>query len=428
VARATSFTYKVTVVSTGSGNKYVIDGNQQQYVILSPGGTFRFDQADSSNSGHPFRFSETDNGSHAGGSAYSTGVTVAGTPGNAGAYTEIEVTSDTPHVLYYYCTQHSGMGGEVNTPQNFSISNSNDRIILGGGYSDPSNYSNTIQMFQARSKGNAADYGDLSVGRMSMAVGCVSSSTRGLFYGGDDSGPAVYTDIIDFITMATTGNAVDFGNENVDDTGGAGFSNDTRGGKMGGFTGTGNPFAGNDIEYVTIASTGNATNFGDLQSIRYGNAGCGSTTRAISGGAAVYTGSTVYSDIMDYITIASTGNATDFGNMNEALDNCSAASSNTRGVWMGGNNGSIKLNTIQYVTIASTGNTTDFGDLAVATRTSMGASNKISCFKMGGNTPSYIATIEDFVIASTGDAADFGDLTAVFQEGGSVSPNHGGIA
>ena len=95
---------------------------------------------------------------------------------------------------------------------------------------------------------------------------------------------------------------------------------------------------------------------------------------------------------------------------------------------MGGNNGSIKLNTIQYVTIASTSNTTDFGDLAVATRTSMGASNNTSCFKMGGNTPSYIATIEEFVIASTGNAADFGDLTVVLQDSGSVSPNHGGIA
>ena len=93
-----------------------------------------------------------------------------------------------------------------------------------------------------------------------------------------------------------------------------------------------------------------------------------------------------------------------------------------------GNNGSVKLNTIQYVTIASTSNTTDFGDLAVATRSTMGASNGISCFKMGGNTPSYIATIEDFIIASTGNAADFGDLIAVLQNAGSVSANHGGIA
>jgi len=427
LARSLTFKYTVTVVSSG-GNKYAIDGNTQQYVTLFPGCTYEFNQDDSTNSGHPLRFSETDNGSHAGGSEFTTGVTTSGTPGSATAFTKIEVTGSTPHTLYYYCTQHSGMGSEVNVPENFSLSSTNDRIILGGGYKDPTNWLNTIQMFQARSKGNAADFGDLSVGRQSLAIGCISSSTRGLFYGGDDSGPATYTDIIDFITMASTGNAVDFGNENVDDTGGAGFSNDTRGGKMGGFTGGGPNFAGNDIEYVTIASTGNATDFGNLQTDRYGNAGCSSTTRAISGGAASYPGTTVYSDIMDYITIASTGNATDFGNMNEALDNCSAASSNTRGVWMGGNNGSIKLNTIQYVTIASTGNTTDFGDLAVATRTSMGASNKISCFKMGGNTPSYIATIEDFVIASTGNAADFGDLTTILQDAGSVSPNHGGIA
>ena len=427
MARTTTFKYTVTVVSSG-GNKYAIDGNTQQYVTLFPGCTYEFNQDDSTNSGHPLRFSETDNGSHAGGSEFTTGVTTSGTPGSATAFTKIEVTGSTPHTLYYYCTQHSGMGSEVNVPENFSLSSTNDRIILGGGYKDPTNWLNTIQMFQARSKGNAADFGDLSVGRQSLAIGCISSSTRGLFYGGDDSGPATYTDIIDFITMASTGNAVDFGNENVDDTGGAGFSNDTRGGKMGGFTGGGPNFAGNDIEYVTIASTGNATDFGNLQTDRYGNAGCSSTTRAISGGAASYPGTTVYSDIMDYITIASTGNGTDFGNMNEASDNCSAASSNTRGVWMGGNNGSIKLNTIQYVTIASTGNTTDFGDLAVATRTSMGASNKISCFKMGGNTPSYIATIEDFVIASTGNAADFGDLTTILQDAGSVSPNHGGIA
>jgi len=431
VARSTTFKLNITVVNPGSGNKYYIDGILQTYITLFPGCTYEWNQDDNSNDGHPLRFATAADA--AGSTEYTTGVTTSGTPGSATAWTKIEVTSDTPHTLYFYCTNHSGMGNEVSVPENFSISNSNDRIILGGGYSDPSNFLNTIQMFQARSKGNAADYGDLSVGRQSLAVGCISSSTRGLFYGGDDSGPATYTDIIDFITMSSTGNAVDFGNENVDDTGGAGFSNDTRGGKMGGYTGGGPDFAGNDIEYVTIASTGNATDFGDLQTDRYGNAGCCSTTRAISGGSATYTspGPTSYSDIMDYITIASTGNGTDFGNMSQALDNCSAASSNTRGIWMGGaagTNGSIKLNNIQYVTIASTGNTSDFGDLAVATRTSMGASNGISCFKMGGNTPSYITTIEDFIIASTGNAADFGDLTVVLQDAGSVSPNHGGIA
>jgi|9_EtaG_2_1085328.scaffolds.fasta_scaffold01011_15 hypothetical protein len=108
-------TKTVTVISTSSGNKYVIDGVQQPTLELAEGNTYRFDQSDASNDGHPFRFSETPNGSHGGGSQYTTGVTTNGTPGNAGAYTQITVASGAP-TLYYYCTVHSGMGGQANTP------------------------------------------------------------------------------------------------------------------------------------------------------------------------------------------------------------------------------------------------------------------------------------------------------------------------
>ena len=108
-------TYTVTVANPGYGNKYYLNGSLQLTVNLSEGSTYRFDQSDSSNSGHPLRFSTTSNGTHGGGSEYTTGVTTSGTPGSSGAYTQITVASGAP-TLYYYCTNHSGMGGQANTP------------------------------------------------------------------------------------------------------------------------------------------------------------------------------------------------------------------------------------------------------------------------------------------------------------------------
>lgn len=107
-------TIPVTVVNAGSGNKYNMDGSAQPALTLIEGHTYIFDQSAASNSGHPLRFSTVSDGTHGGGSEYTTGVTTAGTPGNSGAYTQIVVAADAP-TLYYYCTNHSGMGGTANT-------------------------------------------------------------------------------------------------------------------------------------------------------------------------------------------------------------------------------------------------------------------------------------------------------------------------
>jgi len=102
-------TYAVTV----SGGKFLIDGVSQATLNLTEGQTYTFDQSDASNATHPFRLSITSNGTHGGGTEYTSGVSTNGTPGQAGAYTSI-VLAVAP-TLYYYCSAHSAMGGQLNT-------------------------------------------------------------------------------------------------------------------------------------------------------------------------------------------------------------------------------------------------------------------------------------------------------------------------
>lgn len=112
-------TIAVTVVNSG-GNKYALDGTVQQTALLPKSVTIRFDQSDSSNSSHPLLLSTVSDGTHNSGSAFTTGVSTVGTPGSAGAYTQVTLEQDAPDLLYTYCTNHSGMGAKVYSGKDFS--------------------------------------------------------------------------------------------------------------------------------------------------------------------------------------------------------------------------------------------------------------------------------------------------------------------
>jgi hypothetical protein len=113
VQRPAEVTHTVTV----AGGKFVIGGVSQATLSLVEGGTYKFDQSDSSNSNHPFRFSQTSNGTWNRGTEYTKGVSYVGTPGSSGAYTQLVVPFGGLD-LYYYCGNHTGMGGSATTPAN----------------------------------------------------------------------------------------------------------------------------------------------------------------------------------------------------------------------------------------------------------------------------------------------------------------------
>ena len=173
----------------------------------------------------------------------------------------------------------------------------------------------------------------------------IDGGHRGL-WGGGFTDPA-NTDTIDYITISTLGNAQDFGNLTRSDRHAySGVSSKTRGCWGGGFP----QATQTTIDYITIASTGDALDFGDMSAGRVGSTGLSNDTRGIWGGGYSYApGPATARDVIDYITIASTGNAQDFGDLLAAYEYSSQSScaSSTRGIQFRSGN-----NVIQYITIS----------------------------------------------------------------------------
>ena len=289
---------------------------------------------------------------------------------------------------------------------------------LFGGAMSPS-FNDTIDLINIPSMGNAVDFGDIFTGRY---TGACSSSTRAVFGGGED--PSGVTNVMDFVTIATNSDAINFGDLTTERRQSAGCSSQTRGLFGGGST----PTNVDTIDYITIASTGDATDFGNLTVARRGVMSCSSPVRGVWGGG-IGPGSTF--DVIDYVTIASTGNAIDFGNLTTDRRNIASGgcSNQVRGVFAGGRRVPANANSdvIDYITIASTGNAIDFGNLS-ETKAGVGAcSTLIRGVFAGGYTPTILNTLEYITIASTGDAKDFGDLTIAAHSRAGCSDSHGGL-
>ena len=253
-----------------------------------------------------------------------------------------------------------------------------------------------------------------------------TGGTRGLIFGGEGSNPR---NTIQFFNLDTTGNAIDFGDMNDERTEGMACASRVRAFAIGGFLGGQPTNYTNTIDMVTIASTGNATNFSDSAYQKGQGASCASATRGVTAGG-VYNG--VTQNTIDFFTMSSTANGLDFGDISITSRGVAACSSPTRGIFfLGDNAGSTKVNTIEFVTISTTGNSSDFGDSTTTARYSSGCSNAVRGLKFGGNDGSATSTIDFITIATLGNAKDFGDLLAAtsdFGPTGFSSPTRGVVA
>ena len=291
---------------------------------------------------------------------------------------------------------------------------SGTRGLFIGGFTPSPSSSNIIDYITVTSMGNAQDFGDCITNAYTSDA--CSSHTRAVSASGFT--PTIL-DETQFVTIATTGNSIAFGELSTTRYYVGALSSSTRG-----IFGGGSPADSDVIDYVTIASIGDAVDFGNLTVARTNPGACSSPTRGI-----FYAGQTspTVQDTIDYITIATLGDAVDFGNATQAKSGVGACSNSTRAVAAGGFQ-PTNLTEIDYITIATLGNAQDFGDLNQNRQALGSTASPIRGVFGGGYAPGFRDEIEYVQIMSTGNAKDFGDLTAARDSFGATSNSHGGLS
>ena len=312
------------------------------------------------------------------------------------------------------------------------------RAVFFGGYLGATGTTRTASMdlINIPTLGNSVNFGNLEAARTDTQ-GC-SDGTRGLCAGGYH--PARLTDT-EFITLASAGNSIQFGDLAEARNTLGGCSSSTRGLFAGGFSDNAGAPSIAQIDYFQISTLGTALDFGDSATSRSISGGIPSSTRAVWGAGTNRVGNpaTVTAvSMMDYSTFASKGNAVEFGNDILPRDTGNGCSSGTRGVFAGGygspaiysSSASKELaRKMSYITIASTGNAIEFGELS-AIRIYVGSDSTSTrgIWTGGSNYPAHYDDIEYIQFSSLGNTIDFGNLHSF--KGymtGSASDSHGGL-
>ena len=298
------------------------------------------------------------------------------------------------------------------------------RMLVSGGWGA----SNRISCLQIETTGHCQDFGDQYVTR--YGLGGTADRTRGVFLGGRmDPSPGQSMGDCDYVTIASFGNAQDFGDLTSTTRESMGSCSDrTRGVVMGGKSNGG---ILDTIQYITIQSKGNTKPFGDLNFGRGKGAGLSSPTRGIN-----FTGDapnhTTYHNNISYITISSTGDSADFGDATQAKSDAEGGANAIRGIFASGATApSTHTNVIEYIQIATLGNAVDFGDItSTAVKSPSVASSPIRVVHAAGATPASpwgTTAITWWHIATTGNSIDFGDLLDNSESGQGISNGHGGL-
>lgn len=303
------------------------------------------------------------------------------------------------------------------------------RGVLAGGYAHPTNTAKTSYI-NISSAGDSQDFGDLAKA-LRYQAGC-SSSTRGITFAGYASPGNTYESAIYKTTIASTGSHASFGDVLIGGSaagplGHGSFSNQTRAFMFSGL----NPSSGQlpTIKYVTIASEGNTVDFGDMTyNYRYGSA-TGSKTRAMPMGG--YDGSGV-SNVINVITMSTTGDAQDFGDLHETMsDGVGTTTNGTRSIVHTRSSGFTDVGLDSYSPISG-GTTISFGNLSVARvyspMNSCLSSPTRGVFPGGMTGPASVSGAIDYVeFATEGNAVDFGDMHTANSSGSYFSSAHGGL-